>query len=182
MADAEIRFEREGLNGIVAIGSTLADVFKRFGVRSEDDCSVKQGTHCCEVTITAGSQLLSELTDLEKEHFADSERKNRRLACEAKIIRPGEIVIMTDKKRETKKAKFQEEFEALPLEQKITNLFKLEVVTLSETFDYVAKAVSEFGSKIEKEVRKAAGSRACTSESASAEPPKTAPPAEPHVG
>jgi len=196
MADVEVRFEREGLSGIVAVGSRLSDVFKRFGLSSEDQCS--EGSHHCEIMVTQGAELLSEVSDIEKEHFGGSGRSpNRRLACESKIIRSGEIVIMTEKKSETSneapnKDSFQKEFEALPLEQKITNLFKMEVVTLGETLSYVANSVAEFGSKIEKEVRKAtsAPSAPCApapesksdKNSSPKSSPKSAPPAEPHVG
>jgi len=95
---------------------------------------------------------------------------------------------MTDKKREEpkkapKKDKFQEEFEALPLEEKITNLFKMEVVTLGETLTYVANSVAEFGSRVEKEVRKATSSATCAPEPEKAKgknPPRSAP--HPPVG
>lgn len=64
---------------------------------------------------------------------------------------------------------FREEFSALPLEKKISYLMRMEVETLSETFEYVANssmkvvekvgdALSEFGTKLEKEAKKAAES------------------------
>jgi ferredoxin len=196
MADADIRFEREGLVGIVAVGSSLSDVFKRFGVKLENKCDLAKGTHGCEVTITEGADLLSELTDTETEHFGSAGRRtNRRLACEAKIIKPGGIVIMTDQKREPpkqeapKKDKFQEEFKALPLEEKLASLFRMEVVALGETFNFVVNSITEFGSKLETEVRKAtrSGADACASEPKGAKakqksPPKAAPPPQPHSG
>lgn len=63
----------------------------------------------------------------------------------------------------------QSKFESLPLEEKLSNLFKMEVVTITEAINYVAKdpmivinkigeVVKEFGSRIESEVRKAASS------------------------
>jgi|ERR1043166_2484452 ferredoxin len=193
MSDAYVRFEREDLNGIVAVGSYLSDVEKRFGIRPEKECDPANGTHYCEVTLVEGADHLSPLSDAETEHFAKNGRRtDGRLACEAKITKPGDIVIMTDEKRKEapKKDKFQEEFEALPLEQKITKLFKMEIVTLGETFNYVANSVAEFGTKIEKEVRKATGKAGdnCASEPAAAKgktakpksPPK--PPPHPPVG
>ncbi len=75
---------------------------------------------------------------------------------------------MTDNKKDEKKAtnKFEEEFAALPLEEKIAALFRMESKTLGETLTYIAnssaKAV-EMSSKIEFEVKRATG------ESASAE-------------
>src|SRR6185436_16168647 len=93
---------------------------------------------------------------------------------------------MTDQKQDdtakqgATKSKFQSDFEALPLEEKFANLFKMEAVTLSETFSYVLNsplkavekvgdAVIEFGTKIETEVRKAARASSTTC------PPETGP-------
>ena len=58
------------------------------------------------------------------------------------------------------------EFEALPLEKKIARLFKMEAITLGETFSYVVNSpmkviekvgdvIAEFGMKIENEAKKA---------------------------
>ncbi len=71
----------------------------------------------------------------------------------------------------TEKAKtpIQSEFEALPLEQKISQLMKLEAVTLTETFDYVVRSatkvfeqagdtIQDFAAKAEAEVKKATSS------------------------
>ncbi len=68
----------------------------------------------------------------------------------------------------TEKAKtpIQSEFEALPLDQKISQLMKMEVVTLTESFNYVVKsatkafeqagdAIQDFGAKVESEAKKA---------------------------
>ena len=84
---------------------------------------------------------------------------------------------MTNQKTDEPKAKdqakdrFQQEFEALPLEKKIANLLRMEAVTLSETVAYVVNSpmkvvekvgdiIAEFGMKIETEARKAASSAA----------------------
>jgi ferredoxin len=176
MSDAEIRFENEGLGGIVAVGSYLADTLKRFGIRPEQDCEHFVGKHYCELTVSSGTANLSPLTKVEREHFAvRGRRSNERLACEAKIIKPGEVVIMTNQKKETPnetgtadapKDKFKEEFDALPLEKKIAYLMRMEAVTLSETVAYVVNSpmkviekvgdvMAEFGMKLEQEARKA---------------------------
>lgn len=73
------------------------------------------------------------------------------------------------KAKETAKDRFQQEFEAMPLEKKIASLFRMEAVTLSETVAYVVNSpmkvvekvgdvIAEFGMKIENEARKAASS------------------------
>ena len=177
MSDVEIRFEREGVSGIVAVGSNLADTARRFGIRF-DDCQPVKNVHDCALIISTGSDNLSPLTQRETEHFAtNGRRSNERLACEAKIIKPGEIVIMTDqkkeepKKNESTKAGFQAEFDALPLDKKFASLMRMEVATLSEAFSYIANsslkmveqvgdAITDFGIKIEHEAKKATQSSA----------------------
>ena len=173
MSDVEITFEREGLNGLVAVGTYLGDAARRFGVKFDEECTPAATPHVCAVIVSKGSDLLSPLTAAETEHFETSGRRaNERLACEAKIIQPGEISIMTDKKTEETKTgeaqtdKFQEDFEALPLDAKFARLIKMEAITLGETFSYVINspmkvlekvgdAMAEFGMKIEKEAKKA---------------------------
>lgn len=65
------------------------------------------------------------------------------------------------------KAKFQQEFDALPLEQKFSQLFKMEVATLNEAMRFVADssmdviskigtALSDLGTTVETEAKKAA--------------------------
>ncbi len=65
------------------------------------------------------------------------------------------------------KTDFRSEFEALPLDQKFSSLFQMEVATLNEAFKYVADssmkvlekvgdAIGDLGIKIETEARKAA--------------------------
>ena len=76
---------------------------------------------------------------------------------------------MADEKKETKKDPIQSEFEALPLEQKFASLLKMEVVTITEAFNYVVEssskafakageAINDFGVKFEREATKAAAS------------------------
>lgn len=172
MADAYIRFEREGLEGVVAVGTRLLDAMKRFGIRSAQTCELQSAKHCCTVSIIQGNGLFDAPSDIEKEHLrADGRIGNRRLACFATIAAPGEITIMTDEtKKGTTKGKEQpklvQEFETLPLEQKIANLVKMEAVTLGETlsfvinspfsvFEKVGDVMAEFGMKLEREAKKA---------------------------
>jgi len=77
---------------------------------------------------------------------------------------------MTDNKNDETKAKnkFEEEFAALPLEEKIAALFRMEAKTLGETLTYIADSsakavekagefISEMSAKIELEVKRATG-------------------------
>src|SRR5437868_4528622 len=101
MSDAEVRFEREGVDGLVAVGTSLINAIKRFGIKIEGDCSPPNGVHSCALLVPKGSGNLSPLTQTETEHFARvGRRSNERLACEARIVKPGEITIMTDPKKD----------------------------------------------------------------------------------
>lgn len=73
---------------------------------------------------------------------------------------------MTDEKKERIKEPLQNEFESLPLDEKIANLLKMEAVTLSETFAYAVKSplevvekvgdvIADIGMRIEAEAKKA---------------------------
>ncbi len=172
MREAEIRFEREGVEGVVPVGTFLVDAIKRLGVVNFDPCDQAKGIHNCNVEVSTGIDLLSDLTATETEHFASNGRRtNERLACQTKIERPGEIIIMTQEAKtavpkEPVKDKFQAEFEALPLDQKISKLFKMEAVTIGETINYVMNSpmevfskigdvMADFGRKVEEEAKKA---------------------------
>ncbi len=174
MSDVEIRFLNEGVDGLVAIGTYLSDAVKRFGIRFDEKCDHANGAHNCALVVSTGIDNLTDLTQAEAEHFSrHGRRPNERLACEAKIIRSGEIVIMTNTKQEETKEgakaptdNFQQEFDALPLDQKITRLLRMEAVTLSETVAYVVNSpmkvvekvgdvMAEFGMKLEAEAKKA---------------------------
>jgi hypothetical protein len=87
-------------------------------------------------------------------------------------------------KEAPKKDKFQQEFEALPLEEKVKKLLRLEAVTLTEAFNYglnesmkaadrLGDVLSDFGKKVETEFKKA------TSHNGPCEPPKPTPPPPP---
>lgn len=176
MTEAEIRFERENREGIVAVGSYLVDAMKRLGIRLEGECAPEQGFHFCSVEITKGAENLSPLTSTETELFSyTGRRNNERLACQTKIEKPGEIVVMTqekqEKKEETKKAdkseQYKKEFVDMPLEKKIASLVQLEAITLGETFSFilnspfkvlekVSDVMAEFGMDLERKAKEAA--------------------------
>ncbi len=172
MSEVIIKFENEDLEGLVAVGTYLIDAMARFGIVPNERCDHLLKRHNCSVIVREGVFLLSEITPTEEEHFARLGRKtNERLACEARIERPGEIVIMTDQTtRETEKVdaegEFHKEFESLPLEQKFAKLFKMEALVLSETISYVLDSpykvfekigdvMAGFGRKMEEEAKKA---------------------------
>ena len=178
MAEAEVKFEREKREGLVAVGTYLIDAAKRFGIHFDDICVYESDEHHCSVIISSGIDLLSPLTSAENEYFKKNGRKtNERLACQAKIEKAGEVVVMTkekvkDEAEEAKSAsdrneEYRKEFAELPLEKKIANLVQLESIALSETVsfifnspfkiaDKVLDVMAEFGFKKEEQEREAA--------------------------
>ena len=179
-----IRFEKQGVEGIVPLGVTLADAGRSFGIRF-DSCN--KG-HQCAVIVTAGIDNISPMSDLETEHFEVHGRSsNERLACEARIIKPGEIVVMTkENTQEPKKAAaaasgdIHAEFNSLPLDKKFASLLQMEATTINEAVKYVADSsmkaleklgdvISDFGAKVETEAKNATSANAKTDEPAPAE-------------
>jgi len=176
MAEVSINFEREKREGIVPVGTYLFDAAGRFGIRIDHDFENESADHSCSVVVQTGSQLLSPLTKIEREQFARSGRRtNERLACQAKIDKPGEIIIMTDETKKESEEKgettdanerFRKEFEDMPLEKKIANLLQLEFMAFGETvsfvfnspykiFDKMMDVMAEFGLKKDEEAKKA---------------------------
>lgn len=168
--EVDVKFEPSGRNGIVVVGTYLIDAALRLGVIIEDECGRQGLCDSCAVKIIKGGELLSEPTQAELEHLSAERRKNgERLSCQAKIEKLGEIVVMTTEKtkpEETTFEKYQKEFAALPLDEKVKNLLDLETVTLSETFAYIVNlpytigakirdGVAEFGFKIEEAEKQA---------------------------
>ena len=178
MLEAEVKFKREDREGLVAIGTYLVDTAKRFGVRFDDLCDPETKTHYCTVDISTGADLLSGLTQTETEYFKEVGRKpNERLACQVRIEKSGEIVIMTKEKvKETvpeaepgvdSSEQYKKEFAEMPLEKKIANLVQLETIALGETVSFIINSpfkiadklmdvMAEFGFKKEERQKEAA--------------------------
>ena len=175
MEEVEIRFD-EGREGIVPIGTYMIDAARRMGAADRIECEPEAG-HECAVSIEEGGDLLSTLTEAESELLSDEQRKQGvRLACYAKIERPGVIKAMVTKKKDPVKDEklaeerdetYRKEFTELPLEKKIANLMQLEAIALGETFAFVINSpfkvlekigdvMAEFGFKKEEEQKKRA--------------------------
>ena len=173
MEEVEIRFD-EGREGVVPVGTYLIDVAKRMGAASSFDCE-EAGEHQCKMVITEGADLLSTPTEEEK-NLLDGEdgKQNKRLACYAKIEKPGVISAMVEKKKKDEKTEkkdqdreeaYRKEFSELPLEKKIANLMQLEAIALGETFAFVINSpfkvfekigdvMAEFGFKKEEDQKR----------------------------
>lgn len=174
MSEVGIRFEREDREGVVAVGTYIADAMRRMGITLEETCGLEAPEHFCLVTVTSGADKLSPLTETENTYFARNGRKsNERLACQAKFEKGGEVTIMTrdkkkdeDAKAEDKNEEYRKQFAELPLEQKIASLVHLEALTLGETVSFVINSpfkifekamdvMAEFGFKLEKDAKEA---------------------------
>ena len=162
MKEVDIKFEREEREGPVAVGTYLADAAKRFGVSFEDACSLETNTHFCSLTVTKGSELLSPATKVESEYFAEPGRKeNERLACQTRIEKSGEVVVMTREKKteetagaagdvsdEDRNEQYRKEFAEMPLEKKIANLVQLETIALGETVSFIINSPFKIADKV----------------------------------
>lgn len=191
MADAFVRFDRENAEGVVAVGSYIGDAAKRFGVKFEEECIPPADQHYCAVEIREGADFLSEKTAAEKKFLKEAKLgKNWRLACHAKIEKPGEVVVMTKENEKKEKEKAEEEkeqaeeyrkrFEDLPLEKKMAELVRLEGIALSETLSYIINSpykaadklmdiMAEFGFKLETQKKESAKPEEHRTNGASAE-------------
>ncbi len=84
---------------------------------------------------------------------------------------------------EKTKSRLQDEFNALPLEEKFANLFRMEATTIGEALKFVAEssmkavekageAMQDLSSKVEAEVKKAAAAAECKTNGNGAKKPK----------
>ena len=151
-----ITFEPSGLSGVVAEGTYLIDAARRMGVSLGEGCTIGKG-ECpsCLVSVKSGATLLSapsaaELKQLDVEDLAQSHR----LACQVKLLFPGEVVVMAAARkagsggppRDTA-SELRKEFGALPLSQKLATLVQLEAITMSQAFDSAIEKPLAFGAK-----------------------------------
>lgn len=171
MNEVEIKFEREDLAGLVAVGTYLSDAARRIGIELQTEEFVEKVF--AVVTINKGGELLSAPTKIETELLSDARReRGERLAEQVKIEKAGEITVMSTAKKveekpteEEKQEQYRKDFEELPLPKKIASLLELESIALSETLSFIinspSKLVSmgmdvlaEMGLKMEDEAKK----------------------------
>ena len=171
--EAELKFEKEKINGIAVVGSYLIDAAKRLNVEITDDCGRLGLCDTCAVTVLSGAEFLTDPTKAEIEQLTEKRlKKGERLSCQAKIAGEGEIVIRTHEKKderpneERRHEEYRKEFDELPLEKKISRLMELEAVAFGETLSFILNApytiggkvvdiLSGFGFKIDKEAKEA---------------------------
>src|SRR5215213_8914252 len=133
----EIKFEPDGLSGLVAEGAYLWDAAKRLGVRLPAECQGRGECDTCAVSVEQGMELLSSLTDAERERLSPERlAAGERLACQTKVERGGELVLRivpaTERaptSDETVKD-LRKELNDLPLGRKLATLVELEAATM----------------------------------------------------
>ena len=169
--EAELKFERENIDGVAVVGTYLIDASRRLGVEIFDECGRLGLCDTCAVTVKSGAEFLTPPTKAEIEQLSEERRSNgERLSCQAKIAAEGEILILTrekaDEEPEDINETYRKEFAELPLDKKVANLLHLEAMTLSETFSFILNSpnkivgaligvMAQFGLKIEDEEKKA---------------------------
>ena len=160
----EITFVPSGISGLVAVGTYVEEAARRLGVKLRGKCFARKGVHFCQFSVLDDS-VLSPPTSEERKFFVDKMQDStgaRRLGCQARFDRPCTVEVVMpagDEKNESENehrsdsaAKQNQEyikfFSALPLEQKIAELVKLEAITFADTMDYVLNAPFNVGDKI----------------------------------
>lgn len=174
MWEASLTFKREEREGIVPVGTYLSDAAGRFGLRDRK-CVPFENVHFCRLSVLEGEDRLSGRTAHETDFLAAEDGKTgERLGCQTKIVEPGEIVVMTEEKKEespeeTAEAaaeKYAKDFADLPLEKKMAQLVNLEAIALGETVSFVINSpylifgkvvdiLAEFGLKKEEDGKNA---------------------------
>jgi ferredoxin len=172
--ETEITFEPSKRSGLLPQGTYLLDAANRLGIVIDQDCGRAGNCDSCAVKVISGMDLLCSPTESEVEHLSGQRRmKGERLACQARIEKTGEIVVMASESKkssvdnsvdnsEKEKSDYHKEFAELPLEKKVARLLEMEMITLSETFSFVLNTpfkvaekvmdvMAEFGMKMEKE-------------------------------
>ncbi len=143
-----VEFTSDELRGIVADGTYLWDAAKRLGLRLPAECEGRGECDTCAVRVLEGATLLSALTNAERVLLSPERLgAGERLACQAKAERPGTLVLepVPVAQRETEtteeaKKEMREEFNQMPLKQKLTTLAELEAATAYQTFKAISDA------------------------------------------
>lgn len=186
----DIKFEPDGRSGVIAEGTYLWDAAKRLGVRLPAECEGRGECDTCAVIVEKGATLLSSLTESERVRLSPERlAAGERLACQAKIERGGEELVLrpvpvTERQETTQETvkELRREFKELPLERKLATLVELEAVTMFQTLSAIADIPYKIGGKVldlmagrgrqlsqrEREARRPAEHRP----SAAGEPPK----------
>lgn len=151
----DIKFEPDGLSGVIAEGTYLWDAAKRLGVRLPAECGGRGECDTCAVVVEQGATLLSSLTESERVRLSPERlAAGERLACQSKIERGGELrlrpVPVTERAETTQEtvSELRKEFRELPLERKLATLVELEAVTMYQTLSAIMNLPYKVGGKV----------------------------------
>src|SRR4051812_13992615 len=151
----DIKFQPEGLNGLVAEGTYIWDAAKRLGLRLPAECDGRGECDTCAVVMEEGATLLSSLTEAERTRLSPERlAAGERLACQAKIEHGGEgggrPVSGTERAETTGETakNLKKEFRDLPLQRKLSTLVELEAVTLFQTIETIIDVPFAIGDKV----------------------------------
>lgn len=144
--NVEWKIDEDGHAGIIAEGAYLWEAAKRLGVKLPAECEGRGECDTCAVVVEQGATLLSTLTNAERERLSPERlASGERLACQAKIERGGEDLVLrpvpVTERQETAEESvkdFRKEFLEMPLEKKLTTLVELEAVAAFQTLRAVA--------------------------------------------
>lgn len=168
MNEVDIRFETEEVEGAVAVGSYLIDAAKRVGV--DIGCDRLGLSDACAMMVKEGADLLTEPTKAEHEVLGKERlRGGERLGCQAKLNAPGSMLVKTTEPLipdVTIEEQFEKKFAELPLEEKVSQLLRLETMTFGDTFSFllnspykvfgkVMDVMADFGLTMDKESKEA---------------------------
>ena len=151
----EIKFEPDGMSGLVAEGAYLWDAAKRLGVRLPAECQGRGECDTCAVSVEQGMELLSALTDAERERLSPERlAAGERLACQTKVERGGELVLRvvpaTERAQTSEETvkDLRKEFNDLPLGRKLTTLVEFEAATMVQTLSALIDVPFMLGGKV----------------------------------
>jgi ferredoxin len=141
----EIKFLPDERSGLIAEGTYLWDAARRLGVKIPAECDGHGQCDTCAVLVQTGATLLSSLTEAERERLSPERlASGERLACQARIIAGGELVVSlvpATERAETSEETtrdMRKEFRELPLDRKLATLVELEAVTAFQTLSAIA--------------------------------------------
>ena len=111
---ARIRFEPDGIEAFVPVGTTIRDAAEGVGARFGSACGGVCACSSCHVYVKEGLEDISPLEDKEEDKLdgAFDVRPNSRLGCQAKLLKDRFYVVEVS--RESRQAFFDEHPEARP--------------------------------------------------------------------
>lgn len=152
-----LRYEPDGLSGVIPEGSYLWEATRRLGVRLRAECGGRGQCDSCAVIVEAGLELLSAPTMVERERLTNEQLSaGWRLACQTLIERGGELVVreaVAEEKRDRKDEeepteRLRREFLQMPFERKLAALLEFEAITVYQALDVLARLPSKAGEKL----------------------------------